>query len=306
VDIPVFATPSKQNWQVVQQKSPSFMRPRLSHQWIIKSLGAQGDLATALKHWELLGEVLVVSLPKDTKNKEELGRKLMGIMPRVTAVLNYNGVRGIYREPEVELIAGDATETIHKEDGCVFKMDPMKVMFSSGNQKEKMRIARASNPDEVILDMFAGIGQFTIPVAKYSSPRKVYAIEKNPTAYSYLKENVRLNGLTNVEIIHGDCRKVSPRGVADRVIMGYFEEGDFLPTALEALNGGGVIHYHLVIKKDKLAKEAEKLETEMNDQGYSASIKELRTVKSYAPSLHHCVVDIAIARTKNISSEAQN
>ncbi|MEE9593949.1 MAG: class I SAM-dependent methyltransferase family protein [Candidatus Hydrothermarchaeales archaeon] len=300
VEIPVLSAPFERDLKVVRQKNPHFMRPRLSYAWIIKSFGLKGEVAMALKHWELLGDVLVINLPESTKNKEEIARGLMGLIPRAKAVLNYKGVSGVYREPKAELLVGDSTETIHRENGCTFKLDPMKVMFSSGNQGEKMRMAKVSNQDEIVLDMFAGIGQFTIPVAKYSMPQKVYAIEKNPIAYSYLSENVKLNELSNVETIQGDCRDVSPRGAVDRVIMGYFNSADFIPTALEAFRGSGVIHHHLLVKKSKLSEEAEKLVGEINNRGYSATIKELKTVKSYAPSLHHCVVDISIARTKNI------
>ncbi len=303
VEIPVLSAPKKGDWNLVRQKKPLFMRPKLSHEQILKSLGLKGDVAMALKHWELLGDVLVINLPESTKNKEEIARGLMGLIPRANAVLNYEGVSGVYREPNAELLVGDSTETIHRENGCTFKLDPMKVMFSSGNQGEKMRIAKVSNQDEIVLDMFAGIGQFTIPVAKYSKPQKVYAIEKNPIAYSYLSKNVKLNELANVETIQGDCRDVSPRGAVDRVIMGYFDSTDFIPTALEALRGNGVIHHHLLVKKSNLSEEAKKLVGGINGRGYSATIKELKTVKSYAPSLHHCVVDISITRTNNIRAQ---
>ncbi|MFQ5815296.1 MAG: class I SAM-dependent methyltransferase family protein [Candidatus Hydrothermarchaeaceae archaeon] len=295
VEIPVLSSNLEGEWEVVRQHRPSFKRPRLSHGLIKRSLGVEGDVARALKHWELLGSVLLVNLPDGTRNKEEIGTGLMRLMPRVKAVLNCRSVQGVYRQPEVELIAGGATETIHRENGCIFKLDPMKVMFSSGNQWERRRMARISNPSEIVLDMFAGIGQFTIPLAKYSRPRKVYAVEKNPTAYSYLSENVKLNGLANVVAIHGDCREVSPRGVADRAIMGYFNARSFLPTALDALRGCGVIHHHILVKKDRLVEEAEGLVADIDNLGYSARIMELKRVKSYAPSLYHYVVDISIA-----------
>ncbi len=217
-------------------------------------------------------------------------------IPRAKAVLDYKGISGIYREPKVELINGVETETIHRENGCIFKLDPMKVMFSSGNQGERMHMARVSNPDEVVLDMFAGIGQFTIPLAKYSKPRKVIAIEKNPTTYSYLSNNVELNGLTNVEAIRGDCRDECPQREADRVVMGYFEAEEYVPWALNAIKKNGVIHYHVVVKKDKLQKEAERLKLDIANQGYRVRITGLRVVKSYAPSRHHCVIDFSISQ----------
>ncbi len=302
VEIPVVSAPPEGDWEVVEQRRTRFKITRLSYELIKKSLGVEGKVAKALRHWEMLGEVLVVNLPEGTANKNEIGRGLMRLMPRAKAVLNYTGISGVYREPRVELIAGYATETIHRENGCIFKMDPLRVMFSSGNQEERKRMGRVSNPGEIVVDMFAGMGQFTIPLAKFSKPKKLYAVEKNPAAYSYLSDNVRLNGLTNVETIQGDCRDVSPRGVADRVIMGYFNSKDFLPTALEALRDGGVIHHHFLVKKGRLAEEAKSIAAYIGERGYPAEIIQLITVKSYAPSVFHCVVDISVGSIKDIKT----
>jgi tRNA wybutosine-synthesizing protein 2 len=298
VEIPVTKAPSERGWELVQQPEPIPRAPRLSHELIKKSLGLEGEVARALRHWRLLGEVLVISLPEGTRNKEEIARGLLRLIPRAKSVINCQGISGVHREPEAELIAGDSSVTIHRENDCLYKLDPLRVMFSSGNQGERRRMATISNPNETVLDMFAGVGQFTIPLAKYSSPRRVIAIEKNPTAYSYLTENIKLNQLGNVEAIKGDCRDVSPRGVADRVIMGYFNSEDFLPTALDALRGSGVIHHHTLVNKHRLPERAEGLAASIEERGYSVKVIGLKKVKSYAPSLHHYVIDLSVSATK--------
>ncbi len=58
-------------------------------------------------------------------------------------------------------------------------------MFSSGNMNERIRMSNISKPNEVVVDLFAGIGYFTLPIAVYSKPKKIYACEKNPISYDF-------------------------------------------------------------------------------------------------------------------------
>jgi len=78
-----------------------------------------------------------------------------------------------------ETIAGFKTETVHRENGVIFNLDARKVMFSAGNLKERMRMSLFGK-DEFVVDMFAGIGYFTLQMAVHSRPRKIMAIEMNP------------------------------------------------------------------------------------------------------------------------------
>ncbi len=121
-------------------------------------------------------------------------------------------------------------------------------MFSQGNLKERMRMGHFGK-DEFVVDMFAGIGYFTLPMAVHSRPRKVMAIELNPLAYSYLQENMRQNRVDEiVDPTLGDCREMAPIGEADRVVMGYVGTTDrYLKKGIEALRPGGILHYHQTV-----------------------------------------------------------
>jgi len=59
-------------------------------------------------------------------------------------------------------------------------------MFSSGNMDERIRMSMISDKNEVVVDLFAGIGYLLCRMAVYSKPEKIYACEINPVAYDYL------------------------------------------------------------------------------------------------------------------------
>jgi tRNA wybutosine-synthesizing protein 2 len=285
--------------EYVLQEEPVYYRPRLSFEAVKEALRpVLGEKVRVLRRWELIGDVVVVSLPQELGDrKHEVGRKFLEFFPRAKTVVNRRGIVDTYRSPVVEVIAGDGTETIHRENGCRFKLDVGRVMFSAGNLEERRRMAYISNPGEVVLDMFAGIGQFTIPVAKHSKPKKVVSIEKNPVAFEYLWENVKLNGLTNVEALLGDCREKSPCNEVDRVVMGYlFNTSVFLPFALKALRDKGVVHYHELVERGGEKRKEAVLKQQVERLGYEAVRIKSRKVKSYSPRYHHLVFDMEVRR----------
>jgi tRNA wybutosine-synthesizing protein 2 len=150
---------------------------------------------------------------------------------------------------------------------------------------------------EHVVDMFAGIGYFTMPMAVHAKPCRIDAIELNPVSFEYLKENVRLNHVEDiVNPILGDCREKAPVGEADRVIMGYVgTTQEYLPWGVKALKPGGILHYHettpekLVFERPiRYVKEAAEA------QGRNAEIVNTVKVKKYSPGVWHVVVDAKI------------
>jgi len=247
--------------------------------------------------WELLGNTIILKLPEELDaEKGTIGEAILELQPRAKTVLNRRAIKGIFREPEVEVIAGNGTETVHKEHGCVFKLDPTKVMFSLGNLEERRRMCKMAGEGEVVVDMFAGIGQLSIPLARHSKPENVYMIEKNPTAYNYLEENIRLNRLENASPILGDCREVAPSNAADRVIMGYFLETErYLEAGLRTLRGeGGRMHYHILCTEAELPAKEQYIEDASSARGLTVEVKK-RVVKSYAPLVYHYVFDLTLS-----------
>ena len=250
--------------------------------------------------WEKVGDVCIFKLHHDLeKYSKIIGEKYAGVLQCKTILNDIGGITGTYRIPKTKIIYGsNDTVTIHKENGIRFKLDPQKIMFSSGNLDERLRMATISEEKEIVVDLFAGIGYFTLPMAVYSKPKKIFACEINPVAYDYLCENIVLNNVLNVvEPLKGDNRNVAPKNVADRIIMGYLGGTyNFLPTALECLKDSkGIIHYHDKIPEKKFPDEPIKKIREIADK-YDRKVKLLKhkQVKSYAPGINHYVLDIKI------------
>ena len=259
------------------------------------------DLVDSIpRSWEKIGDILIIKFPENLSNyKRTLGEVYANVLG-CRAVLNDKvGIVGEFREPDVEVVFGSSdTETVHKENGIRYKLDPQKIMFSSGNMDERIRMANVSNKNEVVVDFFAGIGYFTIPMAVYSKPRKIYACEKNPVAYDYLRENIVLNDVTDiVEPVFGDNREVAPENIANRIVMGYIGDTEsFLPIAIKSLKAGkGIIHFHEKYSDsfvpDQPLDYMKKIAGELDRK---IKLIQYRKVKSYAPGVSHFVFDVFV------------
>jgi tRNA wybutosine-synthesizing protein 2 len=251
--------------------------------------------------WEKIGHVLIISLPSFfDKYKKIIGEVYADVLDCKTVLNDTGGISGEFREPETELIFGSSdTTTIHKENDVKYKLDPQKVMFSSGNMNERIRMANISKPEEIIVDLFAGIGYFTLPIAVYSRPKHIFAIEKNPVSYDFLCENIVLNDVTDiVEPIKGDNRDVTPENVADRVVMGYFGATiRFLPTAFRCLSDNcGIIHFQDKFPDDDVpSRPMEHINNEARKFGLRVNLLKYIKIKSFAPGISHYVFDLEVS-----------
>jgi tRNA wybutosine-synthesizing protein 2 len=224
-----------------------------------------------------------------SQREQELGAIYAEVLGARSVVVE-ESIDGIERKPSIRLIYGQSTETTVRENGLLYMMDVSKVMFSSGNKKERARMAHVAKPEENALDMFAGIGYFSIPLGR-SIP--VYSCEINKDAFHYLCENMRLNR-ARVRPFLGDNREIVPSlGMKfDRIVMGYLKDTyEFLPMALEALKENGTIHYHEAFRdKDRALESVESVWSICGSE-----IKDFREnrIKSIAPHIEHYVFDLS-------------
>lgn len=245
--------------------------------------------------WESVGDVLILKLDESCmEHKEEIGKAYAEILNAETVCADVSGVSGEFRKPEMEILYGNKTESVRLENGILYDFDVTKVMFASGNTDERMRMRNLDCGGETVIDMFAGIGYFTLPLSKYANPRKVFACEKNPESYGFLLKNIRLNGLTDVTIpILGDNRDLPGKNFADRILMGYVQTtSKFLPKALSLIKPGGIIHYHDTFPTHE---EKERVSKVFSEVCGNYEILEIREVKSFAPGVSHYVADVRIS-----------
>ncbi len=244
--------------------------------------------------WEKVGEIVLIKLPDELYDvREKVGKAYADVL-NAKSVLIQGDIRKITREPEVELIYDDETETVHLENGVKYHLDVTETMFSSGNIDERIRMGGVVKKGETIVDMFAGIGYFTLPMAVHGEPEKIYALEINPTAFEYLEKNVEENGVTNiVEPWLGDNRDFSlNEECADRVVMGYLKDTwKFLPKTLELLGNQGTIHYHRNVDDESYP---EGLRKELEQHISDFEVKKKKMIKSFAPHVYHVVWDVKV------------
>ena len=257
--------------------------------------------------YQLVGDIVLVKFPIgakiDAAEKKVLAEAISGFLPNARVIAEIKRVSGELRKPQVVVLLSKgkkSLETIHVENGIKFKLDTRKIMFSKGNMAERARLALKIRPEEIIIDMFAGIGYFSLGLAKNTAAAKIFAIEKNPVAFKYLKQNIKLNDVTNIVPMRADCRRARVDERADRVLMGYFPDTQkFLPYAFRFLKERGVIHYHNVYREEEMnEKPVAEIKQAAKRAGYCVLSLAHHIVKSYAPHTFHVVVDVEVEKNE--------
>ncbi len=248
--------------------------------------------------YQRVGRVLLVRLPGALgPYAREIGAAWQKELGVETVLRVLGPVEGELRIPQVERIAGEATETEVLEHGVRWRFDAARLMFAAGNRVERVRAGRLVRPGETVFDLFAGVGYFAIPAARAGAGR-VIAVEKNPVAARYLRENLGTNGVAStVEVQEGDNRAVPlPLGAADRVFLGYLPSAlPWVPRALTLVSPeGGWLHVHTVADaRDAVPAATRAVLAALQDAGgTSLGTPSAREVKPYGPGRTHVVVDV--------------
>ena len=264
---------------------------------IREELALPDKLADLLPYkWELLGDVLIVKFPEPLRPYLKRIAKEYAAELGAKTVLDERGyIDGVHRTPRMEIVYGHDTETVHHEGAILYKLDAAKLMFSSGNFDEKKRMGELDCRVETVIDMFAGIGYFTLPLAKLAHAERVIACEINPLAHSYLRQNLVLNGVESiVETYLGDNRTLPYEDIADRIVMGYIGSTEAsLPKAMELIKKGGIIHYHDVCSIDEIpGKMVDAFKAAAGERRFQ--VLQVKEVKAFAPCKSHMVMDVKV------------
>jgi tRNA (guanine37-N1)-methyltransferase len=268
------------------------------------------ELKLLYKSYDIVGDIAVIRVPESLEQRDEIiAEAIMQAHKHVKAVWRQaSPVSGDFRLRRLAWVAGERkTETVHKEHGCLFKVDLEKCYFSPRLSYERIRIAQHVQPGEVVVNMFAGVGSYSIAIARHSEAEKIYSIDINPIAVRFMQENVKLNKVEGQVVpIHGDAKKVVEeklRNIADRIIMPLPERAyEYLDCAIQALKQtGGWIHYYDFEHAKKNENPVEKIESKVSKRLQilivNLNVPFGRIVRVIGPNWYQVAVDIEVKDT---------
>lgn len=270
----------------------------------LESVLSEKESAEIFSAFDQIGDIIIVRIPDLLLGKKEIiGKTLLEQIKNANTVFCQSSpVEGDFRIRDLELLAGkNKTQTEYKEFGCRFIVDVEKVFFSPRLSTERNRIADLVEDDETVINMFGGIGMFSIMAAK-KKKCIVYNIDINPDAAKLCEKNISLNKLAgNVISLHGDAAQIineELKGKGDRVLMLLPERSDeFLDSAISAAKKNGIIHYYSHIHADKKTlapKLSEKHFLEITP--VKSEILYSRLVRAVGPRYYQTVVDARISK----------
>jgi len=275
---------------------------------ILSDFIPERNLAYIYNSYDIVGDIAILRLTEESRKYSKIiAEAILNVHKNVKTVLAQTSpVSGDFRLRELEYVAGeDKTVTVHRESGCQFSIDVAKCYFSPRLFFERMRIAKLVRNEEVVVNMFAGVGCFSIIIAKYSNAKKVYSIDVNPAAYQLMQENIRINSVfERVVPILGDAKEIIQTKLnrsADRVLMPLPEKTlEYLPHAILALrNAGGWVHYydfeHAKRNENPVEKVKLKVAEKLQNLVASFEIHSGRVVRSTGPNWYQVVLDIILA-----------
>lgn len=261
-----------------------------------EELDYESPLEQAPGAYELIGDIAIID--QHEENVMDIANVLLQHKNIKTVFQATSAVSGEYRTRELLFIAGEnKNETIYRENGCRYLLDVTSVYFTPRLSTERMRIAGQITDGEKVVDMFAGIGPFSILIAKRYPLVHVIAIDKNPVAIKYLRENAKLNKLKNIEIKEGDAREeVVGIADADHVIMNLPHSAmDFIDAALGIMKRGGIIHYYAISHEGDLFEGIFKeIEEHASRAGFQVTSLDTRIVRPYAPYQYNVCIDFRV------------
>ncbi len=256
------------------------------------------DLLDEVPHFEIVGDIALME--DDIPEPEKVAYAIMKVKKNVKTVIAALGpVEGEFRTRRFSTVAGeDRTDTIHKEYGCRYHIDLERAYFTPRLATERSRILEQVKEGQTVVDMFAGVGPYSIMIAKKSPDIRVIAIDKNPDAVEFLKNNIELNSASNVEAIEGDANLQAEKlgRVADHVIMNLPHNAqDFLDAAIKVCAPGAVIHYYDITPEDDLFDSSLKLIEEAASRAdRRVELIGQRVVRSYAPHQFNVCIEVKI------------
>jgi tRNA (guanine37-N1)-methyltransferase len=273
---------------------------------VLGSILTPEETAQVYSAFDQIGDIVIIKIPNELMPKKKLiaDAILANVKTAKAVFAQVSPVRGDFRVRDLEFIAGEnRTITEYKEHACRFKVDVAKTYFSPRLSTERQRIAGMVGDNETIVNMFAGIGTYSVVIAKANKTCRIYSIDSNAAANELDRINAKLNKVQDRIIsICGDAAEVIKErlaGQADRVLMPLPERAkEFVDPAVIALKEKGIVHYFAHVKADskKAGQELGLQDAHDAFAKYDHRVLAVRVVREVGPRLYQIVVDVSVRR----------
>lgn len=271
---------------------------------ILSNILSSDEVSQVYSAFDQIGDIVIIKIPNELMPKKKfIADTILAHVKSAKAVFaQVSPVGGDYRVRNLEFIAGEnRTITEYKEHGCRFRVDVAKTYFSPRLSTERLRIANMVGEGETIVNMFAGVGTYSILMARMNKTCKVYSIDSNAVAAELCEANAKLNKVQDrVVSIHGDAGEVIKdklAGQADRVLMPLPESAkEFVDSAVLALKKKGVVHYFIHIRADnkKTSKNLGLQDAHKAFVKYNHIVQQARVVRGVGPRIYQIVADVLV------------
>ena len=271
---------------------------------VLKDKLTPSEVNLLYSSFDVVGDIAVLRVPDPLLPKKHIiAEALLSSLKNVrTVLMQTTPVEGEFRLRGLEVLAGEPRfETTYKEHGCIYKVNISTVYFTPRLSTERLRVANRVKDGEVVVNMFAGVGPYSILIAKKVKDVKVYSIDNNPEAYRYMQENIKQNKVEHKVVpLFGDAAEIIRSRLhqaADRVIMPLPEKAlSYLDAAYSALKcGRGIIHYyaHTFYKRgeDPLQKTVEEVK---GKAAFKFEVEYADVVREVGPRLAQVVLDLRV------------
>lgn len=145
-----------------------------------------------------IGHIIHVNLKSHLiPYKHLIGEVFRDKIPNIRCVINkIQTIDNTYRNFQLELLSGEQDYQVEvKENGTSFEFDFSQVYWNPRLSSEHERIIKMHDKGDVLYDVFAGVGPFSVPVAR----KKAYVLanDLNPASFKWLQHNVKKNKVSN-------------------------------------------------------------------------------------------------------------
>jgi tRNA (guanine37-N1)-methyltransferase len=279
---------------------------RLLAKSAIRHLDAQ-QVARLTKGIDIIGDIAILKVPNEFQGeKRHIAESLLDLAPNIRVVLEQIApVSSQFRIRKLQWLEGEyRTETVHSEFGCLYKVNVETTYFSPRLSSERKRIADLVSRGECVVNFFAGVGSFSIMIARHSHPSIVYSFDINAAAVHYHSINNALNRVRDsIDVICGDANRLvaaSLVGRADRVLLPLPELAfESLPIAKNALkNESGMVHCYVFVHSNRRSEAGRQALSAVGPAlgrlGVTTADVEAHVVRSVGPCRYQVCLDICM------------